>query len=201
MLPRKKVQGRVIGSRKYKQLASSIEEVGLIAPLFTIQVDLAKPEFLLLDDHPPALTLKSLGLDDAPCLMARDDKSYSYNQRVNRLSTIQEHAMIRRAIKRGVGIERLESTLNVNLNYINRRLNLLDGIVPQAIGLLQDQQFTPNVTRILRNMKPARQIEAVELMVASGSIRVTHAEAFFRATPPEQRSVVCQRANASEPQI
>ena len=40
-------------------------------------------------------------------------------------------------------------------------------VAPQAIALLQDQQFTPDVTRILRNMKPARQVEAVELMVTT----------------------------------
>ena len=199
LLPSKKVQDGVIGSRKYKQLVSSIEEIGLIEPLSVIQPDPAKPEFLLLDGHLRALALKALGLDAAPCLMARDDESYSYNHRVNRLSTIQEHVMIRRAIERGVGIERLARAFNVNLNSINRRLNLLDGIVPQAIALLQDQQFTPDVTRILRNMKPARQIEAVELMVASGAISVTHAEALLRATPPEQRSDARPRAKSSEP--
>ena len=62
----------------------------------------------------------------------------------------------RLAIESGVGIERLARAFNVNLNSIKRRLNLLGGIVPQAIALLQDQQFTPDVTRILRNMKPAR---------------------------------------------
>ena len=67
---------------------------------------------------------------------------------------------------------------------------MLDGIAPQAIALLQDQQFTPDVTRILRNMKPARQVEAVELMVASGTISVAHADALLKATPPEQRADV-----------
>ena len=107
--------------------------------------------------------------------------------------------MICRAIERGLGIERLAHTFNVNLNSINRHLNLLNGIVPQAIVLLQDQQLTLEVTRILRNMKPARQIEAVELMVASGTISVAHAEAPLRAMPPEQRSDARPRAKASEP--
>ena len=45
LLPSKKVQDGVIGSRKYKQLVSSIEEIGLIEPLSVIQPDPAKPEF------------------------------------------------------------------------------------------------------------------------------------------------------------
>lgn len=42
-----------------------------------------------------------------------------------------------------------------------RRINLLEGISPEAISRLQDKQFTPDVTRVLRNMKAARQVEAV----------------------------------------
>jgi len=149
---------------------------------------------------PKALSLDGLlGLDVAPCLLARDDESFTYNNRVNRLSTIQEHVMIRRAIERGVGVERLARAFNVNLNSINRRANLLDGIAPQAIALLQDQQFTPDVTRILRNMKPARQVEAVELMVASGTISVAHADALLKATPPEQRCDKRASTRAKEP--
>ena len=50
----------------------------------------------------------------------------------------------------------LTGAFNVNLSSINRRINLLEGICPEAISLLQDKQFTPDVTRILRNMKAAR---------------------------------------------
>ncbi|WP_366520922.1 plasmid partitioning protein RepB C-terminal domain-containing protein [Rhodoferax sp.] len=82
------------------------------------------------------------------------------------------------------------SGFNVNLSSINRRINLLSGICPEAIALLQDHQFTPDVTRILRNMKAARQVEAVELMVASNTITVAHVEALLKATPPEQRADV-----------
>ena len=64
--------------------------------------------------------------------------------------------MIRRAKDRGVSKERLARAFNVNLSSINRRINLLSGICPDAIALLQDHQFTPDVTRILRNMKAAR---------------------------------------------
>jgi hypothetical protein len=67
------------------------------------------------------------------------------------------------------------------LPTINRRINLLEGICPEAITLLQDKRFTPDVTRILRNMKAARQVEAVELMIASNTITVARAEALLKA--------------------
>ena len=177
-----------MSTRKYKQVVSSIHEIGLIEPLSIIQPDPKKSEFLLLDGHLRVLALKELGMETAPCLMAKDDETFSYNHRINRLSTVQEHYMLRRAIDRGVSRERLARAFNVNLSSINRRINLLEGICPEAIDLLQDKQFTPDVTRILRNMKAARQVEAVELMVSSNTITVAHAEALLKATPPEQRA-------------
>ncbi|UFS55409.1 ParB N-terminal domain-containing protein [Comamonadaceae bacterium M7527] len=188
LLPSKKIMDGTMSTRKYKQVVSSIHEIGLIEPLSVIQPDPKKPEFLLLDGHLRVLALKELGMDTAPCLLAHDEETYTYNHRINRLSTVQEHYMLRRAIDRGVSRERLARAFNVNLSSINRRINLLEGICPEAIDLLQDKQFTPDVTRILRNMKAARQVEAVELMVASNTITVAHAEALLKATPPEQRA-------------
>jgi len=188
LLPSKKVMDGTMSTRKYKQVVSSIHEIGLIEPLSIIQPDPKKLEFLLLDGHLRVLALKELGMETAPCLMAKDDETFSYNHRINRLSTVQEHYMLRRAIDRGVSRERLARAFNVNLSSINRRINLLEGICPEAIDLLQDKQFTPDVTRILRNMKAARQVEAVELMVSSNTITVAHAEALLKATPPEQRA-------------
>ena len=190
LLPSKKVPDGIMSTRKYKQIVSSIHEIGLIEPLAVIQPDASKSEYLLLDGHLRVLAFKELGLNEVACLFAKDDETYSYNHRVNRLSTIQEHYMIRRAIDRGVSKERLARAFNVNLSSINRRINLLSGICPEAIALLQDHQFTPDVTRILRNMKAARQVEAVELMVASNTITVAHVEALLKATPPEQRADV-----------
>jgi ParB-like chromosome segregation protein Spo0J len=190
LMPSKRIPDGVMSTRKYKQVVSSIHEIGLIEPLSVIQPDPKKSEFLLLDGHLQVLALKELGMDTAPCLMAKDNETFSYNHRINRLSTVQEHYMLRRAIDRGVSRERLARAFNVNLSSINRRINLLEGICPEAIELLQDKQFTPDVTRILRNMKAARQVEAGELMIASNTITVAHAEALLKATPPEQRTDV-----------
>ena len=188
LMPSKRIQDGVMSTRKYKQVVSSIHEIGLIEPLSVIQHDPAKSEFILLDGHLRVLALKDLGVHEVSFLLAEDDETYTYNHRINRLSTIQEHYMIRRAIDRGVSKERLARAFGVNLSSINRRINLLEGICPEAIARLQDKQFTPDVTRVLRNMKAARQVEAVELMVASNTITVAHADALLKATPPEQRT-------------
>lgn len=198
LLPSKKVPEGVMSTRKYKQIVSSIHEIGLIEPLSIMQPNQGKEQFLILDGNLRALALKELDITEAPCLLAKDDETYTYNHRINRLSTIQEHYMIRRAIDKGVSKDRLARAFNVNLSSINRRVNLLDGISPQAVELLQDKKFTPDVTRILRNMKSARQVEAVELMVASDNVTATHAEALLKATKDEQRTDKVQVQNSKK---
>lgn len=188
LLPSKKVPDGVMTTRKFRQIVSSIREIGLIEPLSVIKPDENASGFLLLDGNLRVLALKELGQDTAPCLIAKDFETYTYNHRINRLSTVQEHYMLRRAIDKGVSKERLARAFSVNLSTINSRINLLHGICPKAVELLQDHQFTPDVTRHLRKMKAARQIEAVELMIAANTITAAHADALLKATPPEQRT-------------
>jgi hypothetical protein len=59
---------------------------------------------------------------------------------------------------------------------------LLDGICPEAAELLKDRQFPVDISRVLRKMKPNRQIECVELMVSANTITIAYAEAMFAAT-------------------
>jgi ParB-like chromosome segregation protein Spo0J len=198
LLPSKKVPDGVMTTRKFRQIVSSIREIGLIEPLSVIKPDENASGFLLLDGNLRVLALKELGQDTAPCLIAKDFETYTYNHRINRLSTVQEHYMLRRAIDKGVSKERLARAFSVNLSTINSRINLLHGICPKAVELLQDHQFTPDVTRHLRKMKAARQVEAVELMIAANTITAAHADALLKATPPEQRADHAS-PNADEP--
>lgn len=187
LLPSKKVPDGMMTTRKFKRIVSSIREIGLIEPLSVIKPDPDAAGFLLLDGNLRVLALKELGQDAAPCLIAKDFETYTYNHRTSRLSTVQEHYMLRRAIDKGVSKDRLARAFNVNLSTINSRINLLHGICPKAVELLQDHQFTPDATRHLRKMKASRQIEAVELMIAANTITAAHADALLKATLLEQR--------------
>lgn len=183
ILPSRKIPEGLLASRKFKQISSSIDEVGLIEPLSIARPDKASGMHVLLDGHIRLLAIKDLGFADAPCLIATDDESYTYNNRINRLSTIQEHFMIRRAVERGVTADRLAKALSVDISHILKKLNLLEGVCEEAAELLRDQHFSANLGSVLRKLKPTRQVECVELMVATNNVTVSYAQALLAATP------------------
>jgi len=182
LLSRKTPAG-VATSRKYIQIRSSIEEIGLIEPLSVGPADPKTGQHILLDGHIRLIALQELDYREVLCLVSIDDESYTYNSRINRLSSIQEHYMIRRAIKRGVTPERLAKALSVDPRTINRKMALLEGICPEAVDLLKDRQFATGISQVLRKMKPTRQVECVELMVAANTITIAYAQAMLVATP------------------
>lgn len=182
ILPSRKRPDGLLTSRKFKQIFASIKAVGLIEPLSVGKPDRNK-QYILLDGHSRLTVLAQLGFDTAPCLVALDDESYTYNNRINRLSSIQEHVMIRRAVERGVTPGRLAEALDVDISHILKKLNLLDGICPEAAELLRDQVFSANLGGVLRKLKPTRQVECVELMVSANNFTVAYAQALVAATP------------------
>jgi len=167
ILPSRKLPEGLGTSRKFKQIRASIQEVGLIEPLSVTPQIRNSGQHLLLDGHMRLIAMRDLGYAEATCLVATDDEAYTYNNRINRLSTIQEHFMLRRAIERGVSQERLAKALNVDVSSIIKKMNLLEGICAEALELLKDRQFSPEISRVLRKMKPTRQLECVELMVSA----------------------------------
>ena len=183
ILPSRSIPKGILNLRKFKQIQSSIESIGLIEPLTVSKADKKSDQYILLDGHIRVFALRQLGFVDAPCLVATDDETYTYNNRINRLSTIQEHFMIRRAIERGVTSGKLAKALNVDISHITKKMNLLDGVCMEAVELLKDRQFSANMGAVLRKLKPTRQVECVELMVATNNVTVSYAQALLAATP------------------
>ena len=187
--PTRKFTGNVRITSKYKSILSSIREVGIIEPLVVFPERPAvadnQTRYLLLDGHLRLESLKELGAASALCLISTDDESFTYNRQVSRLSTVQEHLMITRAINRGVVPERIAAALNVDVRRIHERHRLLEGIVPEVVGLLKDRQVSRGVFSILRRMKPMRQIEAAEMMVSAHLFTRPYAEMLLATTRAE----------------
>ena len=181
ILPSRQVPEGLLISRKFAQIKASIEAVGLIEPLSVGKLD--KGKRVLLDGHIRLIVLRDLGYTEVACLESTDDESFTYNNRINRLSSIQEHHMLRRAVERGVSAERLAKALNVDVSLINKKMLLLDGLCTEVVDLLKDQTFSAEVARTLAKMKPIRQVECVELMISANTITVSYAQAMLVATP------------------
>jgi hypothetical protein len=171
---------------RYRSIVSSIKEVGVIEPLMVFPQKGSDEKFLIMDGHLRFYALKDLGFKEAECLISTEDESFTYNARINRLSPIQEHAMVTRAVKNGVAVERVAAALDMDVREIKSRLNMLRGIHEETVELLKDKQISAVVFRILRQVKPVRQIEMAELMVSANNFTKGYAEGLFMGTSKDQ---------------
>jgi hypothetical protein len=167
----------------YRQIMASLKHVGLIEPL--IVYPRGPGEYLLLEGHVRLEILKSLGVTEAKCLLSTDDEAYTYNRHVNYIPAVAQHFMLLEALKNGLTEERIALALDVSIESIRARRDMLNGVCPEAIQVLIDKPVTPQVFLILRKMKAIRQIEAAEHMVAGGTYTIPFAKALLAVTKPE----------------
>jgi ParB-like chromosome segregation protein Spo0J len=182
LLPLNAVSPELKQSAKYKQIANSVAEVGIIEPLVVARSPDQPRHYLLLDGHIRHAVLADAGETEVRCLIALDDEAFTYNKRINRLATIQEHFMIVRAIERGVSEDKLATALDLDVKAIRRRRTMLGGICPEVVDLLKDKSLNPTTFDVLRKMKPMRQIEAADLMSTAGNYTASYAKALLAAT-------------------
>lgn len=186
ILPTRVVTDTMLRTSKCKCIAASLVELGLIEPLVVYPQAGANGNFIILDGHIRHAIMRKLQWESCNCLIATDDEAYTYNHKVSRLSPIQEHFMIMRAISNGVSEARISKALNVDVARIRQKRNLLDGICPEAVELLKERRATPGALRELRRVLPMRQIEIAELMCAAHNFSENYAKCLVAATPDEQ---------------
>lgn len=79
---------------KYRSILSSIREVGVIEPLIVHPQPGGSENYFLMDGHMRLKALQELGRTETLCLISTEAEAFTYNDKVNRLSLIQEHRMI-----------------------------------------------------------------------------------------------------------
>jgi hypothetical protein len=186
ILPVKQLAASVKKSKKYRQIAASIREIGIIEPPIVTRQKGKSKKFLLLDGHVRIEVLKDLEIVEVTCLIATDDEAFTYNKQINRLATIQEHKMILKVIEGGVPEGRIATALDINVQSIRAKRQLLDGICPEAVELLKDKHCPINTFRSLKKMNPIRQVEVAELMIAMNNYSVSYSKALLVATQQNQ---------------
>jgi RepB plasmid partitioning protein/ParB-like nuclease domain len=167
----------------YRQLTASLKHIGLIEPL--VVFPRGPGDYLLLEGHMRLEILKSLGVTEVKCLLSTDDEAYTYNRHVNHIPAIAQHFMLLEALKNGLTEGRIASALDVSLDTVRARRDLLNGICPEVVQILLEKPVSTQVFAVLRKMKPIRQIEAAEHMVAGGTYTIPFAKALLAVTRPE----------------
>lgn len=185
ILPRKIITEAQKKTVKYKRIASSISEVGIVEPIVISRLEENGDTFMLLDGHVRFTIALDRGATTIRCLISNDDEGFTYNKRVNRLATVQEHYMLIKALNSGVPEEKLAKTFDLDISMIKRRRTLLDGICPEVIELLKDKSVNPVTFDVLRKMRPMRQIESAELMLTVHNWTSSYAKALLAATKQE----------------
>ncbi|MXP26929.1 chromosome partitioning protein ParB [Altererythrobacter indicus] len=183
LLPTKRLPKGLEASVKYRRIAASVGEIGVIEPLSVIRQK--GGTYLILDGHVRLAALRAHGATEAQCILAHDDEGVTYNKRVNRLAVIQEHYMIVLALERGVSEEKLARALNVDTKVIRQRRHLLNGISQDVAELLKDKPVGHVAFQKLRKMKPIRQLEVAELMISANNFTASYAKALLVTTKPD----------------
>jgi hypothetical protein len=177
------VAPKIKQSSKYAQIAASIREIGIIEPPVVARHPVQSGRYLLLDGHLRLDVLRTNGVKEVACLLATDDEAFTYNKRISRLAAIQEHQMILKLIERNVPEARIARSLNIDISTLQGKARMLNGVCPEAIEILSKKQIAAKVFGVLRRMRPLRQIEVAELMVAMNRFTEGYARALLAATP------------------
>lgn len=181
ILPQRCVTEETKRGNIFKQITSSIREIGLVEPLAVFPQETG---FLLLDGHLRLEALKILDMKEARCLIATDDEGYTYNKRVNHIPPVAQHFMLLEALKSGVSEARIAAALNIEVTAVRSKIHMLDGICPEVVATLRDRHLSPVVFGVLRKMKPAIQIATAELMSLRNDFTVSFAKTRLSLTPP-----------------
>lgn len=183
LLPSRSIPVNVRTSNKYKQILTSIAEIGLIEPVMIFITE--NGEHKILDRHLRIEALKDLEITHAHCLISPVEDTYSYNKRVNHLTILQEQRMLLKAVESGVSVEKLCAVLGLSQGIINTRLRISEGISKEALALLADKNVSQNVFDVLKKIKLHKQMDFVSTMVTLNNFTKKFALSMLHALPAE----------------
>jgi len=181
----KTITPKIRASQKYRQIAATIRQAGIVEPVIVFPMEDRPDYYRMVDGHLRVDVLLAIGATETFCLIAKDDESFTYNHKVSRLSPIQEHMMILKAIDFGVSEEEIAKTLDVDVGHIRLKRDLMNGICPEAVALMRDHPFNLPVIRIIRKMKPTKQIATVTHMTALCNFTEKLATHLYITTPAD----------------
>lgn len=159
-LPRKDF--RTLAS--YQFILASIKTLGIVQPIIVSK--LAGEKYQILDGHIRFYALKELGQQYIYCIVSTDNERYTFDAQINGLSTFQRIGMIKKVIDSGITLSRIAETLGISEEKLRTELDATNGIDKEVVDILKTANVSRCALQALKKVKPLRQIEIAEKMVA-----------------------------------
>jgi hypothetical protein len=184
LVPGRPLDIKRMAGKKYSRILASIREVGVIEmPLVHKRPD---GNYEIVDGHLRIEALRNLGVQQVRCLVTNERERFSVSTYYSKVTAIQEHYMISKAVSQGVSEERLARALQIDIKRIQEKKYLLQGICQEVINLLEKTIVSAATIAALRKVVPERQIEIAEMMVAANNFSVPFCRGLLLATRKEQ---------------
>ncbi|WP_414057256.1 plasmid partitioning protein RepB C-terminal domain-containing protein [Pantoea dispersa] len=197
LLPTKKMPLNYDRSEKFIQIKCTLKAIGLIEPIL-IYIDGDQNEIKILDGHLRVEALKELGEVKVECLVSTVYDTYTPNTKVNQVTIIQIQKMLKDAIKAGVPIELLSSSLNVSVESLKGKISILNGISPKVIEILNDKNVPKATFQALKKMVPLRQLECANLMIKFDNFSKNFSHSLLQSSPKETLVETLSKTPASK---
>ncbi|MHB2057113.1 ParB/RepB/Spo0J family partition protein [Pantoea dispersa] len=197
LLPTKKMPLNYDRSEKFIQIKCTLKAIGLIEPIL-IYIDGDQNEIKILDGHLRVEALKELGEVKVECLVSTVYDTYTPNTKVNQVTIIQIQKMLKDAIKAGVPIELLSSSLNVSVESLKGKISILNGINPKVIEILNDKNVPKATFQALKKMVPLRQLECANLMIKFDNFSKNFSHSLLQSSPKETLVETLSKTPASK---
>lgn len=177
------LRDRKVTKREYDRILASIRTVGLVEPLVIFPEN---GDYLILDGVQRYRALSELGIEVAPCIMGKQREAFTGNRMVNRVSPLQEHRMIEKALDE-VDENVIAAALGITTLHHRLKKSLLKQLHDDVAAAYDAGKVTRACVKELTHVKPPRQKEILEAMAGYKDYSINFARTLVVKTPPQQR--------------
>lgn len=174
---------RKVVKREYDRIVASIKAVGLVEPLVVFPEN---GDYVILDGVQRYRALVELGVEVAPCIMGKQREAFTGNRMVNRVSPVQEHRMIEKALDE-VDESVIAAALGVATLDHRLKKSLLKQLHAEVASAYDAGKITRACAREITHVKPQRQKEILRTMETYKDFSTTFARTLVVKTPAAQR--------------
>ncbi len=174
---------RKVTKREYDRIVASIKAVGLIEPLVVFPEN---GDYVILDGVQRYRALVELGVAIAPCIMGKEREAFTGNRMVNRVSPVQEHRMIEKAMDE---VDEGVIAAALGIATLNHRLkkSLLKQLHSDVATAYDAGKITRACAREFTHVKPHRQKEILRAMEGYKDYSTAFARSLVVKTAANQR--------------